>query len=40
MEQIIKITIFIGAFGYFAYRVATYSGTLAQGLICALPFAC
>ncbi len=40
MGQIIKVAIFTGAFGIFAYRVATYSGTLAQSLACALPFAC
>ncbi len=40
MRQIIKVAIFTGAFGFFAYRVATDSGTFAQGVLCALPFAC
>ncbi len=40
MGQVIKVAIFIGMFGFFGYRFATYSGTLAQSLICALPFAC
>ena len=40
MRQIIKVAIFVGAFGFFAYRVATHSGTFAQSVLCALPYAC
>jgi len=40
MGQIIKVAIFTCVFGYFAYRFATYSGTFAQAVVCAIPFAC
>ncbi len=40
MRQIFKVVVFTGAFGFFAYRFATYSGTFAQSMICALPYAC
>jgi len=40
MGQVLKVAVFTGLFGVFAYRVATYSGSLAQSVVCALPFAC
>ncbi len=40
MGQIIKVALFICVFGFFAFRFATYSGTFAQAVVCAIPFAC
>ena len=40
MGQIIKVAIFTGVFGFYAFRFATYSGTVAPSVVCAIPFAC
>ncbi len=40
MQQIFKVAVFTGVFGFYAYRFATYSGTFTQSVVCAIPYAC